>query len=82
MIVYANTYEEALEEINRDDLIEEAIKNESPIIELVVIKKVKYHEKIDEWEEEEIYSNEVDIREFDIDMQDVLEHCNQKCKGE
>ena len=82
MIVYADSYEEAVENLDIDEIIEEAIENKSPFIRLVVIKRKKYHEKIDEWEEEEIYSDEVDIREFDIDMQDILEYCNKKCKGE
>jgi len=78
MTIIANNYDEVIEYLkeNIDEVIKEAIKTNSKIIQIDIEKPFKYYEKYDEYETKYIDTVEIDIEnDLDITIEDILEYC-------
>ena len=84
MTIVANNYNEVIEYLkeNIDEVIEEAILENSTTIFVHYEKPIKYHEKYDEYEAEYVNTFEINIiNDLGISIEDIIEYCNLNCKG-
>jgi hypothetical protein len=72
-----------LDEIDIDEAIEEAIRNNSKIINVIIEAPVWYDDKYDEYYTKEIDRTEIDIEEdLGITLEDLIEYCHYNYKEE